>query len=474
MKQKVLSIFALLLMAATGATAQTVPQVPNGDFETWTYDGENLPNNWNSYSTGEGSYLSMFGKGSVKRSNDVRPGSAGQYSCDIVSGSVMGIVAVGNLTSGRIVLGSTSAGNAANYNYSDRDGSNTKNEVVNPCAMRFTGKPKAVKVWVKFTQGTTQKTYKYAKFSAIIHSDADYKAYNDASHDNDANKALVVASAVKDDIESNGGVWQELTIPFVYTENAVEPAYILINAYTNRTPGKGSNGDHLYIDDIEMVYDLALDETTDNTAKLTDWNDIKADVTLTRTLQTGGWNTFCAPFNTATPDGWTVKELTGSEFNSTTGELTLTFGAAESIEAGKPYLVKVDASVVNPTFDGVTISNTTTTTTAVDFIPVINPTSLTGGDKSVLFVTGGNKLTYPSADGNINGFRAYFRLKGDAASLARAFRMSFDDDVTGIVTVLSDEPTTASGTYTLDGRRMEGQPTQKGVYIVNGKKTIIK
>ena len=475
-KTKLLSILALLLMAATGATAQPAPQVPNGDFETWTYDGANLPNNWNSYSTGEGSYKTALGKGSVKRSTDVRPGSAGQYSCDIVSGSVMGIVAVGNLTSGRIVLGSMSASNSANYNYSDRDGSNTKNGVVNPCAMRFTGKPKAVKVWVKFTQGTTQPTYKYAKFSAIIHSDADYKAYNDASHDNNANKALVVASAVKDDIESNGGEWQELTIPFVYTENAVEPAYILINAYTNRTPGKGSNGDHLYIDDIEMVYDLALDETTDNTAKLTDWNDIKADVTLTRTLQSGGWNTFCVPFNLDTPTGWTVKELTASEFNSSTGELTLTFADAASIEAGKPYLVKVTSTVANPTFEGVTISNSTTTTetASADFVPVMNPTSLTGGDKTVLFVTGGNKLTYPSADGNINAFRAYFQLKGDAVAEARAFRMSFDDDATGIVTVLTDEPTTANGIYTLDGRRLQGQSAGKGVYIVNGKKTIIK
>ena len=476
MRQKVISILALLLMAATGATAQPAPQVPNGDFETWTYDGANLPNNWNSYSTGEGSYKTALGKGSVTRSTDVRPGSAGQYSCDIVSGSALGMVAVGNLTSGRIVLGSMTASNAANYNYSDRDGSNTKNGVVNPCAMRFTGKPKAVKVWVKFTQGTAQTTYKYAKFSAIIHSDADYIAYNVASHDNDANKALVVASAVKDDIESNDGEWQELTIPFVYTENAVEPAYILINAYTNTTPGKGSNGDHLYIDDIEMVYDLALDETTDNTAKLTDWNDIKADVTLTRTLQTGGWNTFCAPFSTATPSGWTVKELSSSEFNSETGVLTLNFADAESIEAGKPYLVKVTANVENPTFDGVTISSTTTTTetTAVDFVPVMNPTNLTGGDKTVLFVSGGNKLTYPSGDGNINGFRAYFQLKGDAASQARAFRMSFDDNMTGIITVLSDEPSTGDGIYTLDGRRIEGQPTQKGVYIVNGKKTIIK
>jgi hypothetical protein len=232
-----------------------------------------------------------------------------------------------------------------------------------------------------------------------------------------------------------------------------------------------------------------LADADDNSTAISNADGYLADVTLTRTLQTGGWNTFCAPFSTATPDGWTVKELTGSEFNSTTGELTLAFSAATSIVAGKPYLVKVGNNVVNPVFEGVTISSTTTTTetTAVDFVPVVNPTSLTGGDKSVLFVTGGNKLTYPSADGNINGFRAYFKLKGDAASLARAFRMSFDDNMTGIITVLSDELSTGDGIYTLDGRRIEGQPTQrsaegrlypqglkKGVYIVNGKKTIIK
>ena len=217
-----------------------------------------------------------------------------------------------------------------------------------------------------------------------------------------------------------------------------------------------------------------LNETADNATFLAAKNGRVYDVTLTRTLQTGGWNTFCAPFSTATPSGWTVKELTASDFNSTTGELTLTFGNASGIEAGKPYLVKVESMVENPTFEGVIISSTTNTTetTAADFVPVLNPTNLTGGDKSVLFVTGGNKLTYPKNDGNINCFRAYFQLKGDAASLARAFRMSFDDNMTGITTVISDEPTTASGTYTLDGRRIEGEPTQKGMYIVNGKKVI--
>lgn len=226
------------------------------------------------------------------------------------------------------------------------------------------------------------------------------------------------------------------------------------------------------------LIDTDGDADINNAARLGYYKDVaNVDITISgRTLQTGGWNTFCVPFNLDTPTGWTVKTLTASSFNSGTGELTLTFADAASIEAGKPYLVKVDADVANPTFDGVTISNTTTTTetTAVDFIPVMNPTNLTGGDKTVLFVSGGNTLTYPSGDGNIKGFRAYFQLKGESVSLARAFRMSFDDNVTGIVTVLSDEPTTSSGIYTLDGRRLQGQPTGKGMYIVNGKKTIIK
>lgn len=224
--------------------------------------------------------------------------------------------------------------------------------------------------------------------------------------------------------------------------------------------------------------ELALSEAADNATAISEAavSGKTYAVTLTRTLQQGGWNTFCVPFDLATPTGWTVKALTASEFNSGTGELTLTFADAASIEAGKPYLVKVTSTVANPTFEGVTITDgtTTTETASADFVPVMNPTSLTGGDKTVLFVTGGNKLTFPTADGNINGLRAYFQLKGEAVAEARAFRMSFDDDATGIVTVLTDEPTTASGIYTLDGRRIEGQPAGKGVYIVNGKKTIIK
>ncbi len=63
--------------------------------------------------------------------------------------------------------------------------------------------------------------------------------------------------------------------------------------------------------ELEVEYEtaLALSETTDNSAALTEWNGYEADVTLTRTLQAGSWNTFAAPFSTVIPSGWTVKPI---------------------------------------------------------------------------------------------------------------------------------------------------------------------
>lgn len=221
-----------------------------------------------------------------------------------------------------------------------------------------------------------------------------------------------------------------------------------------------------------------LKETTDNSTWLSG-NSEPANIRLDRTLQTGGWNTFCSPFNISSTDltamGITAKTLSSSTFDNATGKLTLNFANATSIEAGKPYLVKVNATVQNPTFENVpTVSTTTPTeTTYADFIPVMSPTNLTGGDKTVLFVSGGNTLTYPSGNGNINGFRAYFKLKDVAAAAAYTFDMSFDN-TTGIQSVSDVRRQMSDAWYTLDGRKLQGQPTTKGVYIVNGKKTIIK
>ena len=233
--------------------------------------------------------------------------------------------------------------------------------------------------------------------------------------------------------------------------------------------------------ELEVEYEtaLALSETTDNSAALTEWDGYEADVTLTRTLSAGSWNTFAAPFSTAIPEGWTVKELSSTSFAD--GTLTLNFATATSIEAGKPYLVKVTANtdLSAAPFTGAIVSKDAQpfTSTDVDFIPTLGATTIPDGDtKAVLFLAANNTLLNPSAlPADMKGFRAYFQLKGETASLARAFSIDFGDgETTGIIAIGTDRAaSTDNATYTLDGRRIS-KATQKGVYIQNGKKVIIE
>ena len=233
---------------------------------------------------------------------------------------------------------------------------------------------------------------------------------------------------------------------------------------------------------VKAVYaplggNITLSEAIDNSTWIATNNGQVYNVTLTRTLQTGGWNTFAVPFGiNPVPTGWTVKKLTDAITNGST--LTLTFESeTTAIEAGKPYLVKVESAVANPTFNGVTISSSTTPTeitSVVRFVPVINPTAMTANDKTVLFVTGGSKLTYPNATGNINGFRAYFKLLDGSISSARSFVLDLGDETTGLEMMSDGRGKMSDVWYDMQGQKLQGKPTAKGVYILNGKKIVIK
>lgn len=239
------------------------PQILNGDFETWTFDGDNLPNNWNSFQTSDGQLAATGyddGNRQVQRSEDVRSGSDGLssvriWSRDVYMAGYKVATAQGNITTGRVHADGASATARGNYNYSDRDGVNTNNGVSNPCAMQFTGKPAKISFYAKFHQETASEDYPNAHLAAIIHGDYDYITYGLPTNDTDENKAQVVAIAEKDFPDTNGE-WVKFEAPFNYTENAVEPAYIIINISTNAYPGKGSVGDELLIDDIELTYDV--------------------------------------------------------------------------------------------------------------------------------------------------------------------------------------------------------------------------
>ena len=60
-----------------------------------------------------------------------------------------------------------------------------------------------------------------------------------------------------------------------------------------------------------------------------------------------------------------------------------------------------------------------------------------------------------------------------APTNARAISLVFDDDATGVRSIDNGQ-LIIDNWYDLNGRKLNGMPTKKGVYILNGKKVVVK
>jgi hypothetical protein len=87
------------------------------------------------------------------------------------------------------------------------------------------------------------------------------------------------------------------------------------------------------------------------------------------------------------------------------------------------------------------------------------------GNVYVLYNNGFTRAT----SGSIPAHRAYLVLAEPAGA-----RLSiFEENVTGIDTA-TESQLTGKDWYTLDGRKLSAKPTKKGLYIMNGKKIVVK
>lgn len=234
--KKILPIFCFSL--SSFLWGQT--QIANSSLELWDNVGAPTeePSNWNSFKTGSGSFASFANK-QIERSTNVRAGASGMYCARIWSTSVLGIVANGTMTCGRINMGSTTPANSANYNYSSIADSNFSE----PCNII----PDSVVFWVKYTQaGGGNQT---ARIHAIVHDAFD-------AHDPiDANSQSHVLATAELNYSPTGGNWERKSIPFLPTANTgLIPEYILMTFATNSTPGGGAANDEVLLDDIQLIY----------------------------------------------------------------------------------------------------------------------------------------------------------------------------------------------------------------------------
>lgn len=233
--------------------------------------------------------------------------------------------------------------------------------------------------------------------------------------------------------------------------------------------GDGASDNFLFNFNNVSFYKRSLNEGYDYIPVAT--TDV--DIVLTRSITADKWSTIVLPFamTSAQLTATFGSDVKVAELTSGTAS-TLNFSTVTETAANKPYAIKVASNFTSATINGVTIVNDTPTQTVGDWNFVGTYSSTTVPEGSYYFKS--NKLYQRSAGHTttMKPFRAYLTYTGGTP--APALNFVIDGDVTGIAHISADgQMNLEEGAfYNLNGQRV-AQPT-RGLYIVNGKKYVIK
>ena len=190
----------------------------------------------------------------------------------------------------------------------------------------------------------------------------------------------------------------------------------------------------------------------------------------TRSFTAEQKSTVWLPFTLTADEVASLKGKLYELTSATTTSLTFT-EVTGATEAYKPYVFV--ASETGTPFSGfksktiVAPKACSYTVGAATFVGSMKETTVPQGAYGYNATDGKFSVT-TSAAVTIDPFRAYITINGTGA---RALNVIFDDETSGIET-MNREPLTVNQTYNLSGQRVS-QPT-KGLYIVNGKKVVVK
>ncbi len=234
---------------------------------------------------------------------------------------------------------------------------------------------------------------------------------------------------------------------------------------------------------------VLLKETSNYISETLDmYKDRMLTVFLSRKLQSSGWNTLCLPFAVSNYElcnkfgnDTRLEELTGITTEAD-GICTLSFTSAQSIEAGKCYLIKpAIAWNYSYQFDDKTLSTepVATTLTSTDgsytlsFKGSFARSIIDGNDTSKgTYFTQDNKI-YKVAEGRsitMNGFRCWIETsKSDALTKAMISHSDGTTSVANIVCVGSTENN--HRIYDIQGIETT-HPDNRHIYIKDGRKWV--
>ena len=243
-------------------------QLENAGFEEWK--STSLPVGWNTYETAQGDYAS-FAKSEAQCKKG--GGHSGNYAVVAVSRNVLGsIVANGIITSGVINAGSMTPTDSKNNNQTIAGDSNK--------SMAFSGRPDSVVAWIK---ALPKDQNQLGRFYVMLHD-------NSSVQDPGTKWENVIAVAgVNVPAKSD---WVRYSCPFFYAgethdivsegnvvrtpknvlSGSERPVYALATISTNYLAGKGSAGDELHVDDIEMIYNSKLATLSVNGTQISEFS----------------------------------------------------------------------------------------------------------------------------------------------------------------------------------------------------------
>ncbi len=230
----------------------------------------------------------------------------------------------------------------------------------------------------------------------------------------------------------------------------------------------------------------------------------KGDITMARTIKANEWSTLVLPFNLtranatkafgddvqfATFSGFEV-DYGDDEENVTPLAITVQFSsytipARGNLAGGTPVLIKTGKNISEIKLDGVTLVSTVTNVETADanygfpgkFIGTFVKTTV---PEDGLFLSG-NKFWYSTGKTNIKAFRGWFELgavlnKESDFGANVGFMVDGEpasvDGIPSVLTRTKGDVYTIQGQYV--GRDIDLKRLPRGIYIIDGKKKVIK
>lgn len=417
-------IFTLLSMAMLSLTAlagtDNQPNIQNGGFEDWGVDKDAPasqavePRYWHSFSSASGAFALLAGSHCFK-STDAH---SGNYSVKLQATSVLGQIANGTITTGRLNAGAMVA--ASPDNHSEVDMSKTETDRNgDPYYQTLEARPDSIAFWVKFSTG---KAGTLANMSAYITDGTYYQAPEDKTYNNKVGWAEYPSIAACSE-------WKRISVPFTYADNGLEPKAIMLTFSTCATPGGGKGDEVLLVDDVELIYGISY---TDK---------------LVVKVNTGE--------NTETTE---IPSSTINISKNTDGTYKLSiknFSLAPGMELG---------DVVADNLTGSTEGEFTTIK--------MNEVPVTIGNELFAAALGDLKI---NLDAKFTADKLYALIDLDVTLLGQVVNVIFGSPFTetGLGHVSVDNHSVGNQVYEIGGQRVN-RASVPGLYIINGKKVIKK